>query len=80
MASARERRNYTSRVTDPEKLAQGGIVRLARLALDIFQVLGEPKAQASQEAAKFVVRVTDGSKDVWSVQVVPILCAAIRLE
>ena len=67
-------------MTDPEELAQGGVVGLARLALDIFQVLSEPKAQAREEAAKLVVRVTDSSKDVWSVEVVPILCAKIRLE
>lgn len=76
--------------THPEELAQRRIVGLAWLSLDIFlcnsqsclvhrdmsayQVLCEPEAQASQQAAEIVVGVADADECVWPIQVVPVLC------
>lgn len=38
-----------------------------------YQVLCEPKAQASQQTAKVIVGVADADERVWPVQVVPVL-------
>jgi hypothetical protein len=41
--------------THPEKLPQRRVVRLARLALDIFQILCEPKSEHFEHPPKVAI-------------------------
>lgn len=57
----------------PEEFAEGRVIWLAGLALDVFEVLGEPEAQDLEHAIEGLVRVADGGEGFGAVEVRPVL-------
>lgn len=57
----------------PEEFAEGRVIWLARLALDVFEVLGEPEAQDLEHAVQRLVGVADGGEGFGAVEVRPVL-------
>jgi hypothetical protein len=57
-----------------------GVRGLARLALDIFQVLGVPEPQHFQHAPQIIIRVANGNEGVRLVEVVPVFEVRRRLQ
>lgn len=64
----------------PEEFPQRRIVGLARLALDILQILREPEAQHLKHAVKLIVRVANGDKCIGLIQVIPVLEVGRRFQ
>jgi len=64
----------------PEELAQRRVVWLARLALDVFQIFGEPESKHLQHAIEGFIGVADGCEGFGAVEVVPILEVGCWLE
>lgn len=67
-------------MTYPEKLAQTRIVGLARFALCIFNVLGEPETADFQHAIDGIVRSTDCYEGIGGIKIVPVFEVRGRLE
>lgn len=59
--------------THPKELSKDRVIRLARLPLDVLEVLCEPKAQDFEHAVECVVRVADGGEGFGAVEVCPVL-------
>lgn len=66
--------------TYAEEFSEGGIVRFAGLALDVFQVLGEPEAQDLEHATEVVVCIANGDEGTGLVEIVPVLEVGRRFE
>lgn len=59
--------------THPEELAENRVVRLARPALDVFEILCQPEAYNLEHTVERLVGGANGSEGVGGVDVVPVL-------
>jgi hypothetical protein len=63
-----------------KELTQARVVGLARSALDVFQVLGEPKAKHLQHAIEWFIGRAYGSEGARAIEVVPVFKIRCRFE
>lgn len=78
-AKTRGREEETG-IAHPEELAQARVIRLAGLALGIFQILGQPEADDLEHAVEGLVGAADGDKGIGSVEVGPVFEVGRGLE
>lgn len=64
----------------PEELSQARVVWFARLALGVFQVLGEPEAANLQHAVEGLIGGSDGDESVGRVEIIPVFEVRRGLE
>jgi hypothetical protein len=57
----------------PEKFPQSRVIGLARLALNILQILGVPEPQDLQHPTELIVRVPNCNESVRLIEIVPVL-------
>lgn len=59
--------------TYSEKLSERRVVWLARLSLDIFQILRKPESADLQHAIQWILRVPYCTESVWNIKIRPVL-------
>ena len=59
-------------ISTAEELAEAGVVRFAGLSLDVFEILGEPKAEDLKHAVERFVGSSDSGEGAGIVEVVPV--------
>lgn len=66
--------------THSKELAETRVVGLARLALCIFEILGQPEADHLEHAVKGLIGSADGDKGIGGVEIGPVFQVRGGLE